>query len=916
MKKYISFWYLILIIIFAGCSIFEFQHEKKPVVDEFAIKYKQWQKYVTAGNQAIQNDELDKALNAYQQAIAIKPQSSEIHIKIGQIYFRQEEYEKAIESFKTGLQYEPSNNDARNYLGYIYEQKGEEEKAALEYETVLKYDPNDLYALNHLGLMYIKLGKLDQAEVLLRRALEIDADSSSPNNKDVHNYLGLIYEERGNIWQAITEYRESIRLNPDEIWARQHLGSLFEDHGRYYEAQLIYLELLKIDPDNLFAASRLETLEKLTYPQSLTEIKPVEIIDDNIEEIISSSPSSKQYPDDDAIILLDKFSHEVLEDGSSRYTTHQIIKILTERGIKKYGDIAIAFHSQSQNIGVNIARTILPDGTVIEPSDEAYNDVTPPGLVEYNLFSDLMWKVIAMPALIPGVIIEYKVTVEDALIQDQNVEISETWFWGDMSFQSTDPTLRSKCALRIPTYMQFKWKAYNCQIKPEISMDEQSSIYVWDYGESDGLEVEPNMPCLKEIIPRLSYSSVNSWQEVHQWYQNLAKGQYDVDEIIENKVRELTSGIKDKEIQIKSIYNFVAQKIRYVGIELGQGAYQPSAAIQVFKHRYGDCKDKVTLLIAMLKLAGIKAYPAMINPKPYAKVNIDLPSPNQFAHLICAVPKKQNGILINKLDSDYLWLDPTVETCGYRTLPYRVQGRQAFVMPEDKDGFFVTTPTDLSDANRLKISIQMRLDKNGRMNGVEKITTIGQFSIDYRYIYKEIKPVDLKNFFQTALNQKYPGLKIHDVSLSGLDELDVPFLTTVIFSVENYYWDSDDKFIIPIPSDELSEQATLVAQQKREYALETGYPMQIQKHVKLILPDGYVFSNSYQPVEMNFDFGNFVRKFTFNGKEANYDLEYTIETSSITPSKYHLFKDFIETISREDEIQLVYTKPLKMRFKN
>lgn len=948
MKRLKLWWYIILITVLAGCSLIKFGQEKQTVVDRFALEYKQLQKSITVGDKALQAEELDQALKAYQQAIAIKPEASKIHVKIGQIYLRQKEYDKAINAFKTGLKYAPGNLEARNYLGYLYEKTEKNKKAAREYKRVLKSDPKNLYALNHLGLMQFKLGRLDEAETVLRKALKIDPDCRQTGNKDVHNYLGLVYEERGDIGEAIAEYRESIRLNPDELWARKHLGSLYEEYGRYFEAQLIYLDILKIDPENAFAASRLKATEQFSSPQPITEIKPVEIVEDDVDAIIANAPSSNQYPEADAIILLDKFSHELLDDGTSRYTTHQIVKVLTERGIKKYGEIAIAFHFHSQNIGVNIARTILPDGNVVEPPDEAYNDVTAPGFTEYNLFSDMMWKVIAMPALTPGAVIEYKVTLEDALtnyegrIEKERTRerengkkgkkereekgkrclpqryrasaISAKWFWGDMSFQSTDPTLRSKCALRVPEDMKFKWKAYNCQINPAISIKNQKITYVWDYGKTEALEVEPNMPPLKEVVPRLSYSSVDSWKEVQKWYYDLAKDQYEIDESIQKKVKELVSDARDRESKIRAIYNFVATKIRYVGIEFGQSAYQPSNAIQVFKHRYGDCKDKVTLLIAMLKLAQIKAYPAMINPAPYAKIDLRMSSPSQFAHLICAVPG--DGKMVTPLPHyqvsslpHYLWLDPTVETCSYDTLPYSDQGRHAFVITES-DGFFVTTPIDQPEANKLSMSIKLEIDSDGTANGVERVKTTGQFSIDYRFLYKNINPKDLVDFFEMVLNQKYPGVKVHDVNLSGLNKLNIPFETVVKFSVDDYAFNSgmSSQLIIPIPGDNFSDQATMVSRQERKYRLETGYPMQIQKEVAVNIPEGYVIPGLPQPIDMEYGFGKFSRQCTLEGRSVKYRLRYTTKKSSITPSKYHLFKRFIEAISREDEIQLICRK--------
>ena len=176
-------------------------------------------------------------------------------------------------------------------------------------------------------------------------------------------------------------------------------------------------------------------------------------------------PEASDYPDADTLILFNHFSHDVLPNGQSRYTTHQVVKILTERGIQKYGDIAIPYQPAAQNIGVNIARTITADGTVLRPPAEAFNDVTPPGLLSQNLYSDAMWKVISMVGLAPGVCIEYQVTLED------KVPGGETWITGGYNFQTTETTLETSYALQMPETWHLQWKIANDANpeEPEVS---------------------------------------------------------------------------------------------------------------------------------------------------------------------------------------------------------------------------------------------------------------------------------------------------------------------------------------------------------------------------------------------------------------------------------------------------------------
>ena len=194
-------------------------------------------------------------------------------------------------------------------------------------------------------------------------------------------------------------------------------------------------------PDNLLAVSRLQVLASLqSTPVQVLSVPSVAIFETDVSDIIAKAPTLNEYPDADVVILFNHFSHDVLPTGQSRYTTHQVVKIMNERGIQKYGDIAIPYQPNSQNIGVNIARTIAPDGTVHLPPDEAFNDVTPPGLLSRNLYSDTMWRVISMVGLAPGVCIEYQVTLEDKI---ERVTGQKIWVTGGYNFQSTEKTLEN-----------------------------------------------------------------------------------------------------------------------------------------------------------------------------------------------------------------------------------------------------------------------------------------------------------------------------------------------------------------------------------------------------------------------------------------------------------------------------------------
>lgn len=898
-----TFLVLSLLFVLGGCAIFPKTRATPPViVDPLIEQNQQWREHVEAGNKELQQENLRSALSAYQNAVAIRPDSSKTQRKIAEIYFQLEEYENARGAFVAFLALEPNNITALNYLGYISEKLNHYAEAADYYEQVLSISADNLYALNHLGLAYKQLQRLDESVKVLRKALSLDPKCEQPESENLHNYLGLIYLERGEVGEAIAELRESIRLFPMDIWAREQLAAIYEDHQRYFEAQLQYQQLLEVAPDNLLALTRLQALAQLDHtPIRVETVPPVSLLKPDVEQIIANAPDASDYPDADALVLLNHFSHDVLPTGQSRYTTHQVVKLLTERGIQQYGDIAIPYQPDAQNIGVNIARTIAVDGTVLQPPKEAFNDVTPPGLLSRNLYSDMMWRVCSMVGLAQGVCIEYQVTLED---KAEQVTGSETWITGGYNFQSTEITLETNYALRLPKTWHLQWKFEKGMLdmglqantlEPEVAYDENDTVvYIWKYGGTPALKLEEGMPHINDIAPRLRYSSIASWDDVYRWYKELAKGRYTPNAHIEETVQRLTKNLTTEAEKIRAIYHFVASHIRYVGIELGQSAYQPSPAAEVFQKQYGDCKDKTTLLIAMLELAGIQAYPVLINPAPYETVDIELPALNQFSHMIAAIPALEDG---------YIWLDATSQTCSYRDLPYTDQGRKGFLIGETH-GEFVDIPIFPAESNRLVSKTELVLNDEGSVQGTLHIQTSGQYNLNARWTYQQVQPSTLKTSLATELSQQFPGIQIEWYDISDLGNLNVPVEISLGFHVENYATPLENEMLLHLPIDEFAEYAEIVVTPQRAYSLDLGYPTQLEKEIQIHLPEGWTAA---LPADIHHatDFAELTRHYRQVENLITYRLTFTLKSRTLPVTAYPAAKRFFTQLASEDGSRLL-----------
>jgi tetratricopeptide (TPR) repeat protein len=962
MKKFLALEFALLLtasFLLAGCAVFGGSHTP-PLPPQNADFYAQeGDKYLNEGN-------YNKAVESYANALKKDPKSVETHRKLAESYSKLGNNDLALQEFTNILQIDPNYILAYNYRGFLYSNQSKWNEAIQEFESALKIEPNNIYALAHLGLAYKMVSRIEDAKSVLQKASELDPNLDDPESRNVHNYLGLVYKDEEKYEDAIAEYSKTLEHFPDDTKALNRIGEIHEAQGKYYEATTEYEKTLKLSPQDSYAKSRLEELQKAginTY-----YVQPVEIVKDDVEQYIANAPDASQYPDAGAVMLLNKISYELIDKGLIRYTIHWIIKIFNERGIAEFGEIAVPFNSAYQNIGVNVARTILPDGTEVTAASDAYHDITLPGVAEYNMYSDIMLKIVNMPALMPGAIIEYKATIEDA--QESGGE--KPWIWGGMDFQGFEPIMNVKCVLRVPKARKINWKLSNCQIDPVVTEDEKNMTYIWISKDNPRIMVENAMPPLEDVIPNLFFTSDESWDEVYKWYKSLADPSeqsdayaiFDIgiefqpeldggnisdslretfktngfelsqdasvsveendtqwrinddkrifsivktekaltvyDAVIEQKIQELIAGKNTENEQIKAIYEFVASEIRYVAIELGLSAYEPTPAIDAFTYRYGDCKDKTTLLISMLRHIGVEAYQVLVSPAPGKVVNLALPSVAQFSHVITAIPQS---------DGSYMWLDPTVSTCRYGDLPAGDQGRKVFVIGKDS-GEFVDTPVHPAEMNKIYSTSEIALMDDGMIKGWEKTTAYGQADIYLKSIYRLMRADERRDLLESILNQRYPGVQLNDVSISDVNDLDIPVEVKVDFSCPEYVSDLEGTVAFPLPSEDFSSYAGLVGgKTERRYDFHLGYNMAVEKDLTLSIPKGYKLGSLPKDVTVNQDFGTFSRKYErVNDTTIKYFTSLRFNTHIISSSSYAELKSMFETAAREDRAQIILMK--------
>ncbi len=308
--------------------------------------------------------------------------------------------------------------------------------------------------------------------------------------------------------------------------------------------------------------------------------------------VLKSAPTANDYPGMEGVYMLDEGIDTYVPHGISTYVMHERLCLLTHEGVKDYGEVQIPYDSELQEIHLDYARTITPDGREVIPDKSAIHEITPPELKDAPMYSSIKLYSISMPALEPGAIIDYKITIKDKkpLPTNEKENFSDLWY-----FASDLPVQTSHYVVRVPKGTSLRWQVKGIDLAPIVQTDSDTITYTFLRNNIPAIGYEPYMPDIDALSPFVVVTTFSNWNEVAAWYNGLAADRVQTDSGILTKVDELTDGLQTPSAKISAIYDFVARKVRYVALEFGMGSYQPHPAPKTFANRYGDCKGRAPL---------------------------------------------------------------------------------------------------------------------------------------------------------------------------------------------------------------------------------------------------------------------------------------------------------------------------------
>lgn len=447
------------------------------------------------------------------------------------------------------------------------------------------------------------------------------------------------------------------------------------------------------------------------------------------------------------------------KDGSYEELEELTIHIKSQQAVESRSQADIAYSSDYQKVEILDAYTILPDGKKVKVADNAIRTVEDDLAGGATMFSDLKHKIIIFPNVQVGARVYYKVkTIEHTPLYPNHFyyahHFSPSAQYGYVEFNFSYP---KEMAMRVKSR----------DVSGKKTETDNKVNYQYIFKQTDIKLSEPSQVATSDFAPGIYFSTFKDYIEYGQAYEVRAKDKMAVTPNVKKLAEQITKGITDRKSQARALYNWVSREIRYVAIYMGNGGIVPHAADDIIRNRYGDCKDKNTLLIALLKAKGIDASSAIINSgSAYAVPELPVFSP--FNHVITYLPEWD------------LYVDATQELAPFGELGDHIVGKTTLLTALNKIG---KTPKLSPENNRIITNINIKILPNGDMQGISQTNYKGNREIAARYKYEGHVTTRAEKMVEDHL-YKFRQTGSGKFKTTNVFDLDTPFVLNTEFKLD------------------------------------------------------------------------------------------------------------------------------------
>jgi transglutaminase-like putative cysteine protease len=613
---------------------------------------------------------------------------------------------------------------------------------------------------------------------------------------------------------------------------------------------------------------------------------------------VAQEPLPAYSGDTDAVVLLDETVTNVSATGEVHTTYRKAYKILRPQG-RARGTVHVYFDSET--------RLTFLKAWGITTRNEEYevkeSDAVETTLFSESLYADTRYKSLQIPAAQPGSVVgyEYQQRGRQSVLQT-------LWL-----FQDEIPVRRARFVLELPPNWSYApcWRNH-AALTPQQNGENRWS---WELADVEPIRPEPQMPNWRSVAGALGISfapkdsassgkSYSTWAQIGRWYAGLTAGRRDVTPEIRDKTRQLVEGVADPLEKIGRLASYVQHDIRYVSIEIGIGGYMPHSAAEVFANRYGDCKDKATLLSTMLREAGIDSYYVLINDEREF-LSVEFPTPLNFNHVILAIrlPKAVEAesvfaTLRHEKLGTLLLFDPTDSSTPIGYLPSSLQANYGLLVTHE-DGELAKLPLLPPSVNLITRVAKLNIDSSGKLTGTVQEIRTGPAATALREQLLAVPNIQRQKVFQNLLSNLFDGAVLTSALINDLSDFSRPFSISYGMTANAYAQHSGRLFLFR--SCALGHKGgDLLESKPRQQPVVFSHTAYESDTFDLSYPAEYSIDELPQAVKYEYPFATYKSELHADGHVLHYTRTYELRAIRVPVQQLDSLKQLFRQIADDE----------------
>lgn len=612
----------------------------------------------------------------------------------------------------------------------------------------------------------------------------------------------------------------------------------------------------------------------------------------------------------EAVVLLDEQSTVINPKGVMTTICRRATRVLRPGGVGPAQRLirANAFDTKVKSM----------TGWVVNPSGTSrqvtMKQVISSSLAPDTLYMDVKLMLLAVPEVDVGSVVGFEWQEERTppAIEDA------------CDFQGEFPVLLARYSLTVPT----RWE-------PELSWIN------WPPVEPKQLPISPLVPRKLSLeirdIPPIGHEpfspgdralagrflvrfknldpnvrSFSGWADMGAWYQDLSGPRRVPDETVAQKARELTAGSPDTLSKIRALAEFAQKEVRYVSIQIGIGGFQPHPASSVLANRYGDCKDKATLLAALLRSIGIDSHFVVINTDRGTVTPQSPVSLYSFNHVILAIRLPDDvpdagldSLVRHPREGRLLVFDPTMPTTPLGRLPYYLQENTGLLVAGG-GGELLVLPRPGPEGNLLDRKGKLSLTGDGALVGEIQETRRGAEADTLRYQMLSSTDAEKRKYLETFLSRSFAAFSLQSYEFKNLEDARGDLVVSYRF-IASAYAKRAGGYLVIRPRAVGIKAVDLVPPGKkpRRNPIDLETTGLARDEFTIELPDGLVVESLPKPSVLEAGFAAYASRTEASGRTLVYRREYRLLEPLLPASRYDEALKFFLAVAAEEQQSLL-----------